>query len=79
MGIYEYLFLGVIFGIAVTVYCYETSKEKQITRSMFFTSNKLRAALDKSTVLISKKMNELKRELTEEEKDAIIKKCYTSE
>lgn len=79
MGIYEFFGLGIILGISLAVYFYETVKEKQITRSMFFTSNNLRNALEKSTVLISKKMNELKRELTEEEKDAIIKKCYTSE
>lgn len=79
MGIYEFFGLGIILGISLAVYIYETVKEKQITRSMFFTSRNLRNALEKSTVLISKKMNELKRELTEEEKDAIIKKCYTSE
>ena len=45
MGIYEFFGLGIILGISLAVYFYETVKEKQITRSMFFTSNNLRNAL----------------------------------
>ena len=71
-----YFILGLILGIAVAVYFYENSREKAVINGERFVSKKLRIALDNSSDIIYNKIKELKRDLTETEKDEIIRDCY---
>ena len=71
-----YFILGLILGIALAVYFYESSREKAMINGERFVSKKLKIALDNSSVIIYRKVKELKRELTENEKDEIIHDCY---
>ena len=71
-----YFVLGIILGIAGAIYFYENSKEKAMKNGEKFVSKKLKIALDNSTEIICKKIKELKRELTDTEKDEIIRECY---
>ena len=71
-----YFILGLILGIALAVYFYESSREKAMINGERFVSKKLKIALDNSSVIIYRKVKELKRELTENEKDEIIRDCY---
>ncbi len=71
-----YFILGLILGIAVAVYFYESSREKAVINGERFVSKKLKIALDNSSAIIYKRIKELKRDLTETEKDEIIRDCY---
>ena len=71
-----YFILGLILGIAVAVYFYENSREKAVINGERFVSKKLKIALDNSSAIIYKRIKELKRDLTETEKDEIIRDCY---
>ncbi len=71
-----YFILGLILGIAVAIYFYESFKEKAVINGERFVSKKLKIALDNSSDIICKRIHELKRELTENEKDEIIRECY---
>ena len=71
-----YFILGIILGLAVGVYGYESSNEKAMKHGEKFVSKNLKTALDKSTEIICRRIIELKRDLTESEKDEIIRECY---
>ena len=71
-----YFVLGLLLGLAGAVYFYESSKEKAMINGQRFVSKKLRIALDNSSDIIYNKIKELKRDLTETEKDEIIRDCY---
>lgn len=71
-----YFVLGLVLGLAGAVYFYESSKEKAMINGQRFVSKKLRIALDNSSDIIYNKIKELKRDLTETEKDEIIRNCY---
>ena len=71
-----YFILGLILGVAVAIYFYESSREKAVINGERFVSKKLKIALDNSSAIIYKRIKELKRDLTETEKDEIIRDCY---
>lgn len=71
-----YFILGLVLGIAVAIYFYESFREKAMVAGERFVSKKLKVALDNSSDIICQKIKELKRELTETEKDEIIRECY---
>ena len=71
-----YFVLGLVLGLAGAVYFYESSKEKAMINGQRFVSKKLKIALDNSSAIIYKRIKELKRDLTETEKDEIIRDCY---
>lgn len=71
-----YFILGLVLGIAVAIYFYESYREKAMINGERFVSKKLKIALDNSSDIIYKKIHELKRDLTETEKDEIIRECY---
>lgn len=76
MDIYTYFILGIILGVSIAVYFYERNKERAYYNSSIFISERLKRALDDSAKIIYNKIIEQKRELTEEEKDEIIRECY---
>ena len=81
MGNIQYFILGAIFGIAVSLYVF-ASREEKIEKEIFinrrlFSSKHLDNSLEKAVNLMKSQIKSLNRELTEEEKDNIIYKCYT--
>lgn len=81
MGNIQYFILGAIFGIAVALYVF-ASREEKIEKEIFinrrlFSSKHLDNSLEKAVNLMKSQIKSLNRELTEEEKDNIIYKCYT--
>lgn len=81
MGNIQYFILGAIFGIAVALYVF-ASREEKIEKEIFinrrlFSSKHLDNSLEKAVNLMKAQIKSLNRELTEEEKDNIIYKCYT--
>jgi len=80
---YMYLFLGVLLGLGIAFY-YFGSREEKIERAIknkqkIFSTPKLEQILKNIVEKIEFKVRELKRELTEEEKDEIIEKCLKKE
>ena len=80
MGNIHYFILGAIFGIAVSLYVF-ASREEKIEKEIFinrrlFSSKHLDTSLEKAVNLMKSQIKSLNRELTEEEKDNIIYKCY---
>lgn len=73
---YIYFILGIILGIGIAMYIYETYKQFVYNRTIKFTSKKMLEALSNSRKIMVDKIIELKRELTEEEKNKIIEDCY---
>ena len=71
-----YFILGLVLGISIAIYFYESAKEKAAITGEKFVSKKLRIALNNSSDIIYQKIKELKRDLTESEKDEIIRECY---
>lgn len=70
------IFIGVILGGAIVVYFYETFFErKQMAISRLF-APKIENLIEESSARIAKKQKELKRELTDEEKNKILDECY---
>ena len=80
MNQYIYLILGIVLGISLAVYYFlnrEEKIEKQIKLDQKVYSTKMLDTTMESVVQnINKKIKELKRELTEEEKNEIIIQCY---
>lgn len=80
MGNIQYFILGAIFGVAVALYVF-ASREEKIEKEIFinrrlFSSKHLDSSLEKAVNLMKAQIKSLNRELTEEEKDNIIYKCY---
>lgn len=77
MLVWKYFILGVIFTGAVVIYIFLKNEEKKDARIKRLTSKRLENLLEQTTIKIGEKQNELKRTLTEEEKNIILDKCYS--
>ncbi len=76
---YYWFILGTILGLAIAVYFF-VSREERIEKSIrlnqkVFSSKKLDNAMESVVDRIKLKIDELKRELTEDEKNEIIIQC----
>lgn len=80
MNQYTYFALGIVLGISLAVYYFMNREEKiesQIKLDQKIYSTKLLDITMESVVKkINEKIKEVKRELTEDEKNEIIKECY---
>lgn len=80
MTVYHYFILGIILGIAISLYVFATREEKIqkeiIINQKLFSTKKLNKALERAVEVMQSQIKALNRELTEEEKDNIIYKCY---
>ena len=76
---YVYLILGVILGAAIVIYWWANREEKieseiKMNRKVFSTP-KLETTMETIVNNIKVKISEVKRELTEDEKNKIIENC----
>lgn len=76
---YYWFILGTILGLAIAVYFF-VSREEKIEKSIklnrkVFSTKKLDNAMETVVDRIKFKIDELKRELTEDEKNEIIIQC----
>ena len=80
MNQYTYFVLGILLGIGLSVFYFmnrEEKIEKQIEIDQKIYSTKiLDVTMENVVKNINEKIKELKRELTEEEKNEIIVQCY---
>ena len=80
MNQYTYFALGIVLGISLAVYYFMNREEKiesQIELDQkIYSTKRLDTAMENVVENINKKIKELKRELTEDEKNEIIKECY---
>lgn len=77
---YIYLFLGILLGLGIAIY-YFISREERIEKKIIinqkvYSTEKLDATMKKVVDKINIGIKEMKRELTEEEKNEIIIECY---
>ena len=76
---YVYLILGVILGAAIVIYWW-ANREEQIESEIkmnrkVFSTPKLETTMETIVNKIKSKISEVKRELTEDEKNEIIENC----
>ena len=80
MNQYTYFALGILLGIGLAVFYFmnrEEKIEKQIEMDQkIYSTKKLDITMENVVKNINEKIKELKRELTEEEKNEIIVQCY---
>lgn len=80
MNQYTYFALGIVLGISLAVYYFMNIEEKiesQIELDQKnYSTERLDTAIENVVENINKKIKELKRELTEDEKNEIIEQCY---
>ena len=80
MNQYIYFALGIVLGISLAVYYFMNREEKIEKRikldQKMYSTKKLDITMESVVENINMKIKELKRELTEEEKDEIIEQCY---
>ena len=80
MNQYTYLALGIVLGISLAVYYFMNREEKIEKRivldQQIYSTPKLDKTMENVVDKINLKIKEFKRELTEEEKNEIIKQCY---
>ena len=81
MGNYEYLGIGLLLGIAISVYFY-MSREERIEKEMeinkkIFSTKLLDRALEKAVDKMRTMITQNNRELSEAEKNEIIFDCLT--
>ena len=80
MNQYTYFSLGIVLGISLAVYYFMNREEKIEKRikldQKMYSTKKLDITMESVVENINMKIKELKRELTEEEKDEIIEQCY---
>ncbi len=73
---YLFMLLGVILGVAISLYVYGEKRERYARRIKsdreFFSTKRLDEALDKAVKRMQLEMKALGRKLTEEEKNEII-------
>lgn len=79
MNQYTYFCLGIVLGLSIAIYFF-VSREERIEKSIkvnqkIFSTEKLNNIMEIVIDRIEYKIKEVKRELTEEEKDEIIKQC----
>lgn len=80
MNQYTYFALGIVLGISLAVYYFMNREEKIEKRivldQQIYSTTKLDKTMENVVDKINLKIKEFKRELTEEEKNEIIKQCY---
>ena len=80
MNQYTYFALGMILGISLAVYYFMFGggggEEWIKLDQKMYSTKKLDITMESVVENINMKIKELKRELTEEEKDEIIEQCY---
>ena len=80
MNQYTYFVLGILLGLGIAIYFFMSREEKIEKRIMLdqkiYSTEKLDNTMKTVVEKITNKINELKRELTEEEKNEIIEQCY---
>ena len=80
MNQYTYFALGIVLGISLAVYYFMNREEKIEKRivldQQIYSTHKLDKTMENVVDKINLKIKEFKRELTEEEKNEIIKQCY---
>lgn len=73
---YIFMILGVVLGVAISLYIYGVQKERHYRRVKndreYFSTKKLDDALDKAVKRMQLEMKALGRKLTEDEKNQII-------
>lgn len=71
------IILAIIFAVAVTIVIYETYYEKKEKKVGELLAPKAELLIEMSSREICKKQRELKRLLTENEKNDILDECYS--
>lgn len=79
MGSYGYFAVGIVLGIAISIYVY-MSREERIEKEIeinkkIFSTKLLDIALEKAVTKMKMRISEKSRELSEEEKNEIIFDC----
>ena len=73
---YLFMLIGVILGIAISLYIYGDKKERYTKRvksdQEYYSTQKLDEALENAVKEMQQKMKQLNRKLTEDEKNNII-------
>lgn len=76
---YIFLVLGMVLGVAISLYVYSIKKERVFKRIKKdqdnFSTAKLDSALEKAVQQMQRQMNVVGRKLTEDEKNEIIFEC----
>ena len=77
---YIYLGLGIVLGIAISIYFFASREEKIETKiksnQKTYSTEKLDITMEKVVEKIDNTIKRKKRDLTEEEKNEIIIECY---
>ena len=80
MNQYTYFALGIVLGISLAVYYFMNREEKIENRikldQKIYSTKLLDITMESVVKKINEKIKEVKRELTEDEKNEIIKDCY---
>ena len=80
MNQYTYFALSIVLGISLEVYYFRNREEKIekkiVLDKQIYSTPKLDKTMENVVDKINLKIKEFKRELTEEEKNEIIKQCY---
>lgn len=80
MNKYTYFILGILLGLGIAIYFWASREEKienqiKLDRKKFSTE-KLDKTMETVVERITNNIKEVKRELTEDEKNEIIMQCY---
>ena len=80
MNQYTYFALVIVLGISLAVYYFMNREEKIESRikldQKIYSTKLLDITMESVVKKINEKIKEVKRELTEDEKNEIIKECY---
>ena len=80
MNQYTYFALGIVLGISLAVYYFMNREEKIESRikldQKIYSTKLLDITMESVVKKINEKIKEVKREITEDEKNEIIKECY---
>lgn len=80
MNEYTYFVLGILLGLGIAIYLWANREEKIENKikqdQIIFSTKKLDMTMETVVERISNNIKELKRELTEDEKNEIIIQCY---
>ena len=80
MNQYTYFALGIVLGISLAVYYFMNREEKIESRikldQKIYSTKLLDITMESVVKKINEKVKEVKRELTEDAKNEIIKECY---
>ena len=80
MNQYTYFALGIVLGISLAVYYFMNREEKIESRikldQKIYSTKLLDITMESVVKKINEKIKEVKRELTKDEKNEIIKECY---